>query len=54
MVRSLGAGSDKGETEARLPLRLLIGFAKFLSGCLAVLSLPFASHVCLVFVWPLL
>ena len=26
-VRSLGAGSDKGETELRLPLRLFFGFA---------------------------
>ena len=25
VVRSLGAGSDKGETEARLPLRLFGG-----------------------------
>ena len=25
VVRSLGAGSDKGETELRLPLRLLCG-----------------------------
>ena len=27
VVRSLGAGSDKGETELRLPLRLFFGFA---------------------------
>ena len=26
VVRSLGAGGDKGETEARLPLRLFFGF----------------------------
>ena len=41
VVGSLGAGSDKGETELRLPLRLFFGFVKFcfcfLAGVVVVL-----------------
>ena len=54
MVRSLGAGSDKGETELRLPLRLFFGFVKFCFCCLAGLWLPFvvdALSSCVVFVF---
>ena len=43
MVRSLGAGGDKGETELRLPLRLCFGFVKFCFCCLAGLCLPFVT-----------
>ena len=51
-VRSLEAGSDKGETELRLPLRLFVGFVWFLFGRLADFVLNFLCHLCLVFVWP--
>ena len=51
-MTSLGAGSDKGETEARLPLRLFFGFVKFCFGCLVDFLSPFLCHLCIVFVWP--
>ena len=46
-MTSLGAGSDKGETELRLPLRLFFGFAKFCFCCLAGLWLPLVTGVLL-------
>ena len=49
-MTSLGAGSDKGETELRLPLRLFFGFVKFCFCCLAGLWLPFVTGAVLPFV----
>ena len=46
-VGSLWAGSNKGETELRLPLRLFFGFVKFCFCCLAGLWLPFVTGVVL-------
>ena len=46
-MTSLGAGSDKGETELRLPLRLFFGFVKFCFCCLAGLWLLFVTGVVL-------
>ena len=47
MVGQLGPGSNKGETELRLPLRLFFGFAKFCFCCLADLWLLFVTGVVL-------
>ena len=51
--RPLWAGSDKGKTELRLPLRQFFGFVKFCFCCLAGLWLPFVTGVvlCCVVSW---
>ena len=47
----LGTGG-KPSTEARLPLRLFVGFVWFCFACLVGFSSLFLCHLCLVFVWP--
>ena len=57
-VTSLGAGSDKGETELRLPLRRFIGLCGpyVVVLCLSwrYCVLAFLCHLFLVFILPLL